>query len=222
MLNSQDLALLHLEPPPSKLRSGFKLSNSKPLVAYDPSTAVELLHKAALLDHAPSQLRLGQLYLAGHTDISKRNSRKAPLRRDSYVCSSTASEVLSEMETNSTLARHYLHLAARRGLAEADYEIAREIVMSTDDTSKLTKEHAYLAVAHASRALFDKVPLAYGIMGKIYEHGIGTKKNLEKAEKLYFEGGKKGDTWARKRSDELRNRGVGVSGTDALYKREES
>lgn len=94
--------------------------------------------------------------------------------------------------------------------------------MSTHDASKLSQEHARLAVAHASRALFDKVPLAYGIMGKIHEGGIGTKKNLVKAEKLYFEGGKKGDAWARKRSDELRNRGVGVSGADAIYKRDES
>lgn len=94
--------------------------------------------------------------------------------------------------------------------------------MSTNDTSKLSKEHARLAVAHASRALFDKVPLAYGIMGKIHEDGIGTKRNLEKAETLYFEGGKKGDTWARKRSDELRNRGVGVSGAAAIYKRDGS
>lgn len=144
------------------------------------------------------------------------------LRRDSHASTFTTATASSDIETDPRLARHYLHLAARRGLAEADCEIARDIVMSTDDTSKLLKEHTRLAVAHASRALFDKVSFAYGIMGKIHEDGIGTRRNLVKAEKLYFEGGKKGDTWARKRSDELRNRGVGVSGADAIYKRDES
>ncbi|RDI83880.1 hypothetical protein Vi05172_g6392 [Venturia inaequalis] len=217
-----DLALLHLEPPPSKVKSRFKLRNSKSLVAFDPATAIGLLRKASLLGHAPSQLRLGQLYLTGLNDVSIMALRKASLRRDSQVSTSTTSMASSNIETDPALARHYLHLAAQRGLAEADYEIARCIMMSTDDTSKLSKEHARLAVTHASRALFDKVPLAYGIMGKIYEDGIGTRKNLEKAEKVYFEGGKKGDAWARKRSDELRSRGVGVGGTDAIYKRDAS
>ncbi|TID23742.1 HCP-like protein [Venturia nashicola] len=215
-----ELALLHLEAPASKLKSGFKISNLKPLVPYDPSTAIELLRKASLLGHAPSQLRLGQLYLAGPRNMSKKLSRKGSLRRDSQTSASTDSLVSSNLETDPTLARHYLYLAARRGLTEADYEIARDIIMSRHDPSKLSKADAQLAVIHASRALFDKVPLAYGIMGKIYEDGIGRKRDFEKAEKLYFEGGKKGDGWARKRSDELRNRGVGVAGADAIYKRD--
>lgn len=221
LLTFQDLALLHLEPPPSKLKAGLKLSSSKPLVPYDPSSALRFLQRAAYLGHAPSQLRLGQLYLAGLKDISTKVTRKVSLsssRRDSHASNSTTSTVGSDIDVDPRLARHYLHLAARRGLAEADYEIARDIVMNTP-TNKLSKEHARLACVHASRALFDKVSLAYGIMGKIHEEGIGTKKDLVKAEKLYFEGGKKGDTWARKRSDELRNKGVGVSGVDAIYTR---
>lgn len=121
------------------------------------------------------------------------------------------------MEIDPRLARHYLHLAARRGLPEADYEIARDMMLSND--APLSKEHQRLAYAHATRALCGKVPLAYGIMGKIYEEGVGIKKDLVQAEKLYFEGGKRGDAWAREKSQELRDKGFGVDGGEWGYKR---
>lgn len=112
---------------------------------------------------------------------------------------------------------HYLHLAARRGLPEADYEIAHELLWKSGE---LSKQHQRLAYAHTARALLGNVALANGLMGKILEEGIGCKVNLVEAEEFYFRGRKEGDEWARSRSDYLLNQGVGVSGgTSDTYKK---
>jgi TPR repeat protein len=139
-------------------------------------------------------------------------------RRDSTT--STSSAGLADAEVNITLAMHYLHLAARRGLPEADYEIARDIFASCDrDRDGVSKQHERLAYAHATRALFGGVPLAFRLLGKAHEEGIGCKKDLRLAEKYYYDGGKRGDSSARERSDVLRNQGVGLDGNELSYVR---
>jgi TPR repeat protein len=123
----------------------------------------------------------------------------------------------SDVEADPTIAMHYLHLSARRGVPEADYEIAHELLWKSGE---LTEQHKKLAYAHTARALLGDVPLANGLMGKILEEGIGCKKNLVEAEEFYFRGRKEGDDWARSRSDYLLNQGVGVNGVEAgTYKK---
>ncbi|KAH8585766.1 hypothetical protein B0O99DRAFT_696149 [Bisporella sp. PMI_857] len=214
------LAILHLEPSRSKIKSSLNFSSSKPLVQHSVSAALTHLRRAAFLGHGPSQLRLGQYHRYGDFDTkgAKKASRKPSLsgttlsRRNSSF--SAASAGMGDAEIDPTLAKHYLHLASRRGLPEADYEIAYDLLW---DDNRLTKQHDRLAYSHATRALLGGVPQAYGLMGKAYEDGIGCKKNLDLAEKYYYEGRKKGDDWARARSDALRNQGIGLDGNEFGY-----
>jgi TPR repeat protein len=204
----------------------LKLSSSKPLVQQNVFTAVAYLRRAALLGHGPSQLRLGQVYQCGYFDpkeakkTARKMSRSGTIqnRRDSSASSSSAK--VTDVEIDINLAMHYLHLAARRGLPMADYEIARDLFSNCDkDRDGVSKQHERLAYAHATRALLGSVPLAFGLMGKAYEEGIGCEKDLTLAEKYYYEGGKKGDGLARERSDALRNQGIGVDGNEFGYVR---
>lgn len=201
------------------MKAQLKFSNYKPLVQHSISTAVTHLRNAALLGHPPSQLLLGQSYLYGHFDPKSTRvvGRKSSVSNSSISrrssSASTASIGTKVVEPDHTLAKHYLYLAARRGLPEADYEIARDLLF---DSSKLFN-HERLAYLHAQLALFGGVPQAFGLMGKAHEEGIGCKKDLELAEKYYYDGRKRGDEWAQARSDALLNEGIGLHGNEATY-----
>ncbi|KAF2430875.1 hypothetical protein EJ08DRAFT_660546 [Tothia fuscella] len=217
------LAELHIAPLKSKV---LKFSSSKPQVERDPIIGQALFRRAALLDHGPSQLRLGKFHLCGQFEV-KSAKKPARMLSRSATNSSRRESVVSVLGTGDTeidvgLAMHYLHLAARRGQPEADYEIARNLFPSGGiggDRDDASKQYDRLAYTHATRALFGGVSLAFGLLGRAHEEGIGCKKDLTLAEKYYYDGGKRGDDWARGRSDALRNQGVGLDGNELSYVR---
>jgi TPR repeat protein len=217
--------MLHLAREPS---NPLRLT-SKPLVERNVPEAFLLLRRAALLGHGPSQLRVGQVHRTGFFDAKEakkaeqsvgklnRSSSSKWIRRTSSQGSSSSPVPCTDAEMNSTLAMHYLHLAARRGLPQADYEIAHEMLFKGGD---LSPQHQRLAYAHTARALLGNAPFANGLMGKILEEGIGCEVNLKEAGEYYFKGRQEGDEWARKRSDYLLNEAEGVSaGTPDTYKK---
>ena len=203
--------------------------SSKPLVQRNVPEATLLLKRAALLGHGPSQLRLGQAHRCGYFDakeakkaekestkLSRTTSNKWG-RRTSSTTSSPVPTQTSDVDVQSTVAMHYLHLAARRCLPQADFEIAHELLFKSGE---LSRQHQRLAYAHTARALLGGVPFANGLMGKVLEDGIGCTKNLKEAEEFYFRGRQEGDDWARTRSDYLLNQELGLAaGTSDTYKK---
>lgn len=199
------------------------MKKSKPLVPHNISTATAGLRRAAFFGHGPSQLRLGQVHRHGYFDpedakkaekAAIKLSRTTSTRNRRESANSTISAGSPEGDIDLTFARHYLHLAARRGIPRADYEIAHDLIF---DSGGLATQYARTAYAHATRALIGGVPQAYGLMGKAHEEGIGCKQDKVLAEKYYFDGGTRGDSFARKRGDILRNQGIGVDGLEAGY-----
>lgn len=202
---------------------------SKPLVERNVPEAFLLLRRAALLGHGPSQLRIGQVHRTGFFDAKEakkaeqsigkltRSSSSKWIRRTSSQTSSSPPGSSTDAEINPTLAMHYLHLAARRGLPQADYEIAHEMLFKSGE---LSPQYQRLAYAHTARALLGDAQFANGLMGKILEDGIGCKVNLKQAGEYYFKGRQEGDEWARKRLEYLLNEKEGVSaGTSDTYKK---
>jgi TPR repeat protein len=201
---------------------GIKLSSSKPLVQHSISNAIRYLSQAANLGYAPSQFRLGRLYLSGYFDPEKaekaekaeKMARRLSLAENISVRRESSASTLSvdapDATINVKLAMHYIHLAARRGMSEANFEIAKDLFWT--DGARSSRVDNTLAYAYAERACFNGVPRAYGLLGKAHEEGIGCKKDLDLAEEYYRKGGKEGDGWARAMSDALQSQGYGVNG----------
>jgi TPR repeat protein len=200
---------------------GFKVSSPKPLVTANVSTATKYMCQAARLGYAPSQFRLGRLYLFGYFDPEKaekagkaekaeKMARKlsVPDNASGRRASSASSVDPMDADINPKLAMHYMHLAARRCMPEADFEIARDLIFTQGARSSDLDDT--LAYAHAERARFYGVPRAYGLLGKAHEEGIGCEKDLDLAEEYYREGGRKGDGWAGAMSEALQNRNYGI------------
>jgi uncharacterized protein len=106
------------------------------------------------------------------------------------------------------LALHYLSLAAHRCLAEADYEIANTLFWGSDDGGEALRQYGRHAYMHARRAAEDAWPEAYLLVGMAYEDGVGVRKDERTAVTWYLQGASKGDRFAQKKYEQLRNRGV--------------
>jgi TPR repeat protein len=105
------------------------------------------------------------------------------------------------------LALHYLSLAARRCSAEADYEIANTLFWGVESRDALVK-YGRQAYIHARRAAEDGWKEAFLLVGMAYEDGVGVKKNERTAVNWYLQGYSRGDEFARKKYDHLRNTGL--------------
>jgi TPR repeat protein len=109
---------------------------------------------------------------------------------------------------------HYLQLAARRGLADADYEIANSVFWgAASSAAELSAagggggEAGALGRAawvHARRAAEDGVRDAYALVAMGYEKGIGVEKSDRMAVAWYARGASAGDKYAEKKLDSLR------------------
>jgi TPR repeat protein len=111
---------------------------------------------------------------------------------------------------------HYLQLAARRGLAAADYEIANSVFWGATPPEELAAAAAAggggsggaslarAAWVHARRAAEDGVRDAYALVAMGYELGVGVEKSERMAAAWYARGASAGDKYAEKKLDSLR------------------
>jgi TPR repeat protein len=112
-----------------------------------------------------------------------------------------------QVTSDPGLALHYLSLAARRGNAEADYEIANTLFWGVESKDALVK-YGRQAYVHARRAAEDGWTAAFLLVGMAYEDGVGVEKSERTAANWYLQGCSKGDEFARKKYDHLVYRGV--------------
>jgi hypothetical protein len=103
------------------------------------------------------------------------------------------------------LSLHYLHLAARRGLAQADYEIANALFWGS---AQLLGRYPRRAYAHARRAAEDEWAEAFALLGMAYEQGVGVERDLKMACSWYLRGASAGDVYAERKVEVLRGRPV--------------
>ncbi|KAI8090207.1 uncharacterized protein B0P05DRAFT_529797 [Gilbertella persicaria] len=129
----------------------------------DPSYAIKLLHNAARLDYAPSQSKLGECYECG------------------YFC--------PEDEAQSI---YWYTLAAQQDYPEACLALSGWYLTGSLKTNTLMQsdQEAYLwarKAAKLSRYQHSKslTAKAYFTIGVYYEHGIGTSRSVEMANRWY-------------------------------------
>jgi TPR repeat protein len=159
------------------------------------------LRRAALLGHGPSQLKLGLAHRSGFLAGQK------PALRSGTIRSRRESAVEPEIAVDTPLAMHYLHLAAKRGLPQADFEIANSMIWGGDD--KLLQKHGKFAFLHARRAAKDGWGEAYCLLGLAYENGIGVQKDVDAALNWYLKGASVGDKFAEKSAEKMKHRAFG-------------
>jgi Sel1 repeat len=187
----QYLANLLTAPPKSSGSLHFKFhhqTSARDYIGHSAPSALAHLQRAALLGHAPSALRLGLAHRAG--------------------------EIAGLAVTQDPgLALHYLQLAARRGMRDADYEIANSVFwgaspeLASGGPGHAEPGHGALGRAawvHARRAAEDGVRDAYALVAMGYERGIGVDKNERMAVTWYLRGASAGDRYAQKKLDSMR------------------
>jgi hypothetical protein len=174
-ITTQHLAALQETPP----KKGLSISKSlsKPQIKHDITSATTNFRRAALFGHAPSQLRLGLAHRTGTLSLP----------------------------VDHSLSLHYLHLAARRGLAQADFEIANTLFWGSPELLARYPKRAY---AHARRAAKDEWSDAYALLGMAYEDGVGVDKDVKTACGWYLKGASKGDRYAERKVEILRGKPV--------------
>jgi TPR repeat protein len=186
---------LHLTPP------SFKNKFSKPVVKYDVEMGLHYLRRAALLGHGPSQLKLALAHRCGFLAGQK------PVPRSGTIKGRRESVIEPDIVVDAPLAMHYLHLAARRGLPQADYEIANSLFWGGDE--QLLRKYAKLAFMHARRAAKDGWGDAHALIGMAYESGIGVEKDNQAALAYYLKGASTGDKYAEMKAEGMKMRGFG-------------
>ena len=143
------------------------------ILRIDDNGAREDFFKAAALGHKRAQLTIGLAYT--------RRTLGLPL--------------------DAALSLHYLRLAARQGVAEADYEISTWFWWGQPGVLEVGPEMAYKYAGRAAQAAFTP---AYCQLGYFCETGFGTKEDKKKAKDYYLQGTAAGDMMARKRLDALK------------------
>lgn len=160
-------------------RQVFKIKEK--LLPVDTRAARESFFKAAKLGDAISQITLGKAYIKQDNEL--------------------------QLPVDATLSLHYLRLASRQGVPEADLQISSWFWFGhSANGSVIVPENHGLAFRYAYRAMkYDHAP-AYCQVGYFYEHGLGVKQNYDKAKDCYVQAISKGDPDARKRYDAFINK----------------
>jgi len=229
------LALRHLHGNPTSSKHHISLkkfihkssASSAPDTASSQSTAYHLLRNAARLGHSQSMLRLGLAYRSGFL------SSVFPAWYSSGSAQAVVSSHAPKLEIGSdvSLALHYLQLASRRGMPEADYEVANSIVWGVgtwpalataippinsekpqqpaveDENITKAKLYAPQALTHSRLAAIAGIPDSYALVGIVYEIGVDgwVERSPSEALRYYLKGASKGDEFARKKSDMVRS-----------------
>jgi len=160
-------------------RHVFKIKEK--LLPIDIRAARDNFFKAAKLGDVIAQVTLGRAYLKQDNDL--------------------------QVPVDPALSLHYLRLASRQGMPEADLHISTSFWFghSIKDSVIVPQNHE-LAFRYAYRAMkYDYAP-AYCQVGYFYEHGLGVKQNYDKAKDCYIKAISKGDPDATKRYDAFINK----------------
>jgi hypothetical protein len=194
-IKTSQILSMYVPPPSSSLLCGHHLTRprqyfaslqstppkhfslSKSLISHNPRSAGATFRRAAFLDHAPSQIRVGLAHRTGDLGLA----------------------------IDQPLSLHYLHLAARRGLAQADYEIANALFWGSPELLARYPRRAY---AHARRAAEDEWAEAFALLGMAYEQAVGVDKDLKMACSWYLRGASAGDVYAERKVEVLKGRAV--------------
>ncbi len=160
-------------------RQVFKIKEK--LLPIDPRAARDNFLKAAKLGDAIAQITLGKAYTKQDNEL--------------------------QVPVDAALSLHYLRLASRQGIADADLQISSWFWFGHNANGYVVvPENHAMAFRYAYRAMnYDYAP-AYCQVGYFYEHGLGVKRNFDKAKDCYVQAISKGDPAARKRYDAFINK----------------
>jgi TPR repeat protein len=160
-------------------RQMFKIKEK--LLSIDTRVARENFFKAAKLGDAMAQITVGRAYMKPDNEL--------------------------QVPVDPALSLHYLRLASRQGVPEADLHISSWFWFGHNvNGSVVLPENHGLAFGYAYRAMkYDYTP-AYCQVGYFYEHGLGVKQNYDKAKDCYLQAISRGDPDARKRYDAFINK----------------
>ncbi|KAI8380941.1 uncharacterized protein BYT42DRAFT_564725 [Radiomyces spectabilis] len=143
----------------------------------DPAYAVELLHEAATLGYAPSQVKLGELYEHGEL-----------------------------VEVDDSLSIYWYTRAAQQASAEAALALSGWYLTGSPDVLQQSDREAYLwarraaSISGAERWTLAK---AFYTVGFYIEKGIGTDQNIDKAKLWYKEAANMGHRSAATQLEQL-------------------
>jgi TPR repeat protein len=151
------------------------------LLPVDIRAARENLFKAAKLGDAIAQITLGQAYTKPDNEL--------------------------QVPVDAALSLHYLRLASRHGMPEADLQISSWFWFGHSvNGAVIVPENPVLAFRYAYRAMKNDYTPAFCQVGFFYERGLGVKQNFEKAKDCYVQAISRGDQDARKRYDAFINK----------------